>query len=56
MKAIEILISENKIGNQKMSAILPFLKIIAQQQKLNIRRLSDFKKALRYLQISIMQN
>jgi hypothetical protein len=40
----------------KMSAILPFLKIIAQQQKLNLNKLSQFNKAKRFLLISINQN
>ena len=56
MNALEILIAEQKIGNQKMSEVMPFLNIIAKQQRLNIKRLSDFKKALRYLQVSIIQN
>jgi hypothetical protein len=40
----------------KMSAILPFLKIIAQQQKLDLTRLTQFNKAKRFLLISINQN
>jgi hypothetical protein len=40
----------------KMSAILPMLKIIAQQQKLNLTKLSQFNKAKRFLLISINQN
>ena len=56
MNPIEILIAEQKIGNQKMSEVMPFLNIIAKQQRLNIKRLSDFKRAVRYLQVSIIQN
>jgi hypothetical protein len=40
----------------KMSAILPFLKIIAAQQKLDLSKLSGFKKAKRILLISINHN
>jgi len=40
----------------KMSAILPFLKIIAAQQKLDISKLSGYRKAKRILLISINQN
>ena len=40
----------------KMSAILPFLKIIAAQQKLDLRKLSHYRKAKRFLLISINQN
>jgi hypothetical protein len=40
----------------KLSAILPFLKIIAQQQKLDLTRLTQFNKAKRFLLISINQN
>lgn len=40
----------------KMSAILPFLNIIAQQQKLNLNKLRQFNKAKRFLLISINQN
>jgi len=40
----------------KMSAILPFLKIIAAQQKLDLRKLSHYRKAKRILLISINQN
>jgi hypothetical protein len=40
----------------KMSAILPLLNIIAQQQKLNLTKLSQFNKAKRFLLISINQN
>jgi hypothetical protein len=40
----------------KMSAVLPFLQIIAKQQRLDLTRLSHFKKAYRYLLISINQN
>jgi hypothetical protein len=39
----------------KMSAILPMLNIIAQQQKLNLTK-SQFNKAKRFLLISINQN
>ncbi len=51
----------NYITNQlpegvKLSAILPMLKIIAQQQKLNLNKLSQFNKAKRFLLISINQN
>lgn len=48
---------ENKLKKGiKMSAVLPFLQIIAQQQRLDLTRLSHFKKAHRYLLISINQN
>jgi hypothetical protein len=40
----------------KLSAILPFLKIIAQQQNLDLTRLTQFNKAKRFLLISINQN
>ncbi len=40
----------------KMSEILPLLKIIAQQHKLDLTRLTQFNKAKRYLIISINQN
>jgi len=40
----------------KMSGILPFLKIIAAQQKLDISKLSHYRKAKRFLLISINQN
>jgi hypothetical protein len=40
----------------KLSAILPMLKIIAQQQKLDLTRLTQFNKAKRFLLISINQN
>ena len=40
----------------KMSEILPELKIIAIQQKLNLTKLSHFKKAMRILLISINHN
>jgi hypothetical protein len=40
----------------KMSAILPILNIIAQQQKLNLTKLSHYRKAKRFLLISINQN
>jgi len=40
----------------KLSAILPILKIIAAQQKLDLRKLSHYRKAKRFLLISINQN
>lgn len=40
----------------KMSAILPLLKIIAAQQKLDLTKLSHYRKAKRFLLISINQN
>jgi len=40
----------------KLSQIMPFLKIIAQQQKLNLTKLSHYRKAKRILLISINQN
>jgi hypothetical protein len=40
----------------KLSEVLPMLKIIAQQQKLNLTKLSQFNKAKRFLLISINQN
>jgi hypothetical protein len=40
----------------KMSEVLPMLKIIAQQQKLDLTRLTQFNKAKRFLLISINQN
>jgi hypothetical protein len=40
----------------KMSSILPFLKIIAAQQKLDLSKLSGYRKAKRFLLISINQN
>jgi len=40
----------------KVSQIMPFLKIIAAQQKLNLTRLSHYRKAKRILLISINQN
>jgi hypothetical protein len=49
-------IQTNLTKGVKMSAILPFLKIIAQQQKLNLTKLSQFNKAKRFLLISINQN
>ena len=40
----------------KLSQIMPFLKIIAQQHNLNLTRLSHYRKAKRILLISINQN
>jgi hypothetical protein len=40
----------------KLSEVLPMLKIIAQQQKLDLTRLTQFNKAKRFLLISINQN
>jgi len=40
----------------KMSAVLPFLKIIAQQQGLDLTKLSDYKKANIFLIKSINKN
>jgi hypothetical protein len=40
----------------KLSEVLPMLKIIAQQQNLNLTKLSQFNKAKRFLLISINQN
>lgn len=40
----------------KVSQIMPFLKIIAAQQKLNLTKLSHYRKAKRILLISINQN
>jgi len=48
---------ENQLTpNVRMSAILPFLKIIAAQQKLDLSKLSHYRKAKRFLLISINQN
>jgi len=49
-------IQTNLTKGVKMSAILPFLKIIAQQQNLNLTKLTQFNKAKRFLLISINQN
>jgi hypothetical protein len=40
----------------KLSEVLPMLKIIAQQQKLDLSKLSGYRKAKRFLLISINQN
>jgi hypothetical protein len=41
----------------KVSQIMPFLKIIAQQQKLgSIKKLSNYNKAYRILKLSINHN
>lgn len=40
----------------KVSQIMPFLNIIAQQQKLNLTKLSHYRRAKRILLISINQN
>jgi hypothetical protein len=49
-------IQTNLTKGVKLSAILPMLKIIAQQQKLDLTRLTQFNKAKRFLLISINQN
>ena len=51
-----ILIDNQLRPGAKMSEILPELKIIAIQQKLNLSRYSQFKKAYHYLLISINHN
>lgn len=40
----------------KVSQIMPFLKIIAAQQKMNLNKLSNYRRAKRILLISINQN
>lgn len=40
----------------KMSALLPLLKIIAQQRGLQLKKLSEYKKAIFYLKLSINNN
>jgi hypothetical protein len=40
----------------KVSQIMPFLKIISQQQNLNLTKLSHYRRAKRILLISINQN
>jgi hypothetical protein len=49
-------IQTNLTKGVKMSAVLPMLKIIAQQHNLDLTRLTQFNKAKRYLLISINQN
>ena len=49
-------IQTNLTKGVRLSAILPFLKIIAQQQNLDLTRLTQFNKAKRFLLISINQN
>lgn len=40
----------------KVSQVLPFLKIIGAQNRLDLTKVSQFKKAFRILNISINQN
>jgi hypothetical protein len=44
------------INSSKVSEIKPFLEIIASQQNLNLNRLSQFKKAVFKLKLSIINN
>jgi hypothetical protein len=44
------------INSSKVSEIKPFLEIIARQQNLNLNRLSQFKKAIFKLKLSIINN
>jgi hypothetical protein len=44
------------INSSKVSEIKPFLEIIARQQNLNLNRLSQFKKAVFKLKLSIINN
>jgi hypothetical protein len=44
------------INSSKVSEIKPFLEIIAKQQNLNLNRLSQFKKAVFKLKLSIINN
>ena len=44
------------INSSKVSEIKPFLEIIARQQNLNLSRLSQFKKAVFKLKLSIINN
>lgn len=44
------------INSSKVSEIRPFLEIIAKQNNLNLNRLSQFKKAIFKLKLSIINN
>jgi hypothetical protein len=44
------------INSSKVSEIKPFLEIISKQQNLNLNRLSQFKKAVFKLKLSIINN
>jgi hypothetical protein len=44
------------INSSKVSEIKPFLEIIARQQNLKLTRLSQFKKAVFKLKLSIINN
>jgi hypothetical protein len=44
------------INSSKVSEIKPFLEIISKQQDLNLNRLSQFKKAVFKLKLSIINN
>jgi hypothetical protein len=53
---LEILIKQQSLADKKLSTLLPYMQIIARQNKLNLRKLSEFKKCFRLLQISIAHN
>jgi hypothetical protein len=48
--------TEQEINQNKVSALLPFIKIIALQQGLSVTRYKDFKKAIYILKQSIINN
>jgi len=56
MTALQILLTEQNIGQCKLTELKPYLEIIAKQNKLNLKFIKDFKRARRLLNISIIQN
>jgi len=49
-------ISLQKINACKMSQVKPFMEIVAQQQGLKLNRLSQYRKALKIVKLSILNN
>lgn len=52
----EQILTADPLSGLKMSELLPFLKIISRQQKLNLTRVSECKRARRILLMSITHN
>jgi hypothetical protein len=56
MLEILYLHTETEVNQNKVSTLLPFIKIIALQQRLNITRYKHMKKAIYILKQSIINN
>lgn len=53
---IDILTLENDIKYAKISEVIPFIKIVGRQNKLNLSKAKHFKKAFKIVLKSVINN